>query len=65
MNKNVHMFFKGVFKMSYPSLIDLHKIRHNANHIVNLCKQNKIEVIAITKGVCALEQVVRAMLGGV
>lgn len=62
---SICFFKKGGFLMSYPQvLIDLHKIRHNANHIVNLCKQNKIEVMAITKGVCALEQVVRAMLGG-
>lgn len=44
--------------------IDIGKIRENTEHIVSMCKKHKIEVMGITKGVCASEPVVEAMLTG-
>lgn len=40
----------------------LDRIRHNARHVVKLCSALGIEVMGITKGVCAWEPVVRCMI---
>lgn len=51
--------------MAYPYLtIDLDKIEHNARTVVRLCQQEGIEVSGVTKGVCGLPDVARAMLRG-
>ncbi|HHV82635.1 MAG TPA: alanine/ornithine racemase family PLP-dependent enzyme [Tepidanaerobacter syntrophicus] len=51
--------------MIYPSVkIDLEKLRNNTNRIVNLCKEKDIEVMGITKGICAFLPAVRAIIGG-
>lgn len=44
--------------------ISLDKIRHNAQHIVNLAARQGIEVIGVTKGFMALPEIARAMLEG-
>ncbi|MDI3481655.1 MAG: ornithine racemase [Tepidanaerobacteraceae bacterium] len=49
--------------MKYPCVeIDINKIRHNARYVVDYCGKNGIEVMGITKGICALLPVVMAML---
>jgi len=49
----------------YPRVeINIAKIRHNARYVVDNCEKNGIEVMGITKGVCALYPVVKAMLEG-
>ncbi|HHY80274.1 MAG TPA: alanine/ornithine racemase family PLP-dependent enzyme [Thermoanaerobacter sp.] len=51
--------------MRYPSVkIELEKLRSNTNCIVNLCKEKNIEVMGITKGICAFLPAVRAMIDG-
>lgn len=51
--------------MRYPSVkIDLQKLKSNTNCIVNLCKEKDIEVMGITKGICAFWPAVRAMIDG-
>lgn len=51
--------------MRYPCVeIDINKIRHNARYLVDYCGNNGIEVMGVTKGVCALHLVVKAMLDG-
>ncbi|WP_422444444.1 alanine/ornithine racemase family PLP-dependent enzyme [Thermoanaerobacterium sp. DL9XJH110] len=51
--------------MKYPRVeIDIAKIRHNARYVVDYCGKNGIEVMAVTKGVCAFLPVVKAMLEG-
>ncbi len=44
--------------------IDLQKIEHNARCIVGLCEQHGIEVAGVTKAVCGMPEVARAMLRG-
>jgi len=49
----------------YPCLeIDLAKITQNTRRVVELCRQQGIEVLGVTKGFCALPWIVRAMLAG-
>ncbi|RKL64020.1 hypothetical protein DXT63_03105 [Thermoanaerobacteraceae bacterium SP2] len=51
--------------MRYPCVeIDINKIRHNARYLMDYCGNNGIEVMGVTKGVCALHPVVKAMLDG-
>ena len=51
--------------MKNPRLnINLEKITHNTKSILKMCKTKKIEVIGVSKGCCADEQVVQAMLKG-
>lgn len=51
--------------MTYPRVeINLSLIRENANYIVDLCERFGIEVMGITKGVCAIEPVVRTIIEG-
>ena len=51
--------------MGYPKLeINLTKIKQNAAYLTEFCGMNGIEVMGITKGVCALTAVVNAMLAG-
>lgn len=51
--------------MTTPYLtIDLKKIEHNAGSIVGLCGQYGIEVAGVTKAVCGMPEVARAMLRG-
>ncbi|MGB9839431.1 alanine/ornithine racemase family PLP-dependent enzyme [Thermovenabulum sp.] len=51
--------------MTYPRVeINLSLIKKNAMNIVELCNKYGIEVMGITKGVCALEPVVRTMIEG-
>ncbi|RKL61745.1 alanine/ornithine racemase family PLP-dependent enzyme [Thermoanaerobacteraceae bacterium SP2] len=51
--------------MGYPQMeIGITRILHNARYIVDYCWKNGIEVMGITKGVCAFEPVVKAMLDG-
>lgn len=48
-----------------PSLeIDLDKITYNAAQIVQRCQAHNIEVLGVTKGFCALPQIVNAMVKG-
>lgn len=44
--------------------INLEKIKNNANCLVKYCGEKGIEIMGITKGVCAHLPVVRAMLDG-
>lgn len=44
--------------------IDLDKIAYNAAQIVKRCQPHDIEVLGVTKGFCALPQIVNAMLKG-
>lgn len=51
--------------MGYPQVeINLTRILHNARYVMDFCEKNGIEVMGITKGVCAFEPVVKAMLDG-
>ena len=51
--------------MAPPTLlIDLAKIEHNARRVVALCAEHGIEVTGVTKGVCGMPEVARAMLRG-
>lgn len=51
--------------MDLPSVdINIKKIQRNAKRIVSMCKNYNIEVMGITKGVCALTSIVKAMLMG-
>lgn len=51
--------------MSGPALnIDLEKIEKNARAIVSLCRGHGITVAGVTKGVCGMPQVARAMVRG-
>ncbi|MCG0275479.1 MAG: alanine/ornithine racemase family PLP-dependent enzyme [Thermosediminibacteraceae bacterium] len=51
--------------MIYPRVeINLSLIRENTRYIVDLCGRSGIEVMGITKGVCAMPSVVRAMVDG-
>lgn len=51
--------------MRYPRVeIDTAKIRHNARTVVDCCEKHGVEVMAVTKGVCANPAVVMAMLDG-
>lgn len=45
-------------------IIDLFKVRHNAQVISALCKQHGIQVAGVTKGFCAIPEVAEAMLEG-
>lgn len=51
----------------YPCLeIDLARIAQNTNHVVKLCRRQGIEVLGVTKGFCALPEIVWAMhIGGI
>jgi predicted amino acid racemase len=52
-------------RLRYPCVeIDINKIRQNTRYIVDYCDSKGIEVMGITKGVCALIEVVNAMLEG-
>ena len=54
--------------MSFPQVvIDIGKIRDNARSVVEFCKKNGVEVVGVTKGVCALPPIVGgvALLGGI
>lgn len=44
--------------------IDLDKIEHNTNTLVNLCREQGIQVAGVTKGTCGHPAVARAMLRG-
>lgn len=51
--------------MGYPRLeINLSKIQQNATYVTTICGINGIEVMGVTKGICALKAVVNAMLAG-
>ncbi len=51
--------------MGYPVLeIDLEKIRLNTAHLVGFCHRMNIEVMGVTKGVCALAPIVKAFYDG-
>ncbi|HHY70401.1 MAG TPA: alanine/ornithine racemase family PLP-dependent enzyme [Thermoanaerobacterales bacterium] len=51
--------------MSFPCVeINLKKIKHNTEHLVNLCTNNGIEVMAVTKGVCGLADVAKTLIKG-
>ncbi len=51
--------------MRYPYLIvDLNKIEKNARYITNLCNENGIEVVGVTKGCCGMPEIAKAMLKG-
>lgn len=51
--------------MTHPYVtIDLDKIEHNARTIVGLCKERRIEVTGVTKGVCGHPGIAKAMLRG-
>ncbi|AYO31042.1 MAG: ornithine racemase [Thermoanaerobacteraceae bacterium] len=49
--------------MNYPLVeIYIEKIRHNAGYLVDFCSKHNIEVMGVSKGVCAMTPVVNAML---
>ncbi|ADL13222.1 alanine racemase [Acetohalobium arabaticum] len=51
--------------MSYPRLeVDLDKVTANAERIVNLADSEDIEIIGVTKSVCADIKIAEAMLAG-
>ncbi|WMM23310.1 alanine/ornithine racemase family PLP-dependent enzyme [Tissierella sp. MB52-C2] len=51
--------------MQLPSIyVDTKKIQKNAELVVNICKKSGIEVMGITKGICAFIPAVKAMLDG-
>lgn len=51
--------------MNLPSIhVDTKKIQRNAKTVVNMCKEQGIEVMGITKGICAYTPAVQAMLKG-
>lgn len=51
--------------MGYPSLeIDLSKVTLNTEYLVNFCGKHDIEIIGVTKGVCASFPIAKAMLSG-
>lgn len=51
--------------MELPSIyVDTEKIQKNAELIVNMCRKSQIEVMGITKGICAFIPAVKAMLKG-
>lgn len=51
--------------MYYPKIeIDLNKIRHNVEVLVNLCKKNGIEVAGVTKSFCGHPDVAKAFVEG-
>jgi len=51
--------------LGYPRLeINLTRIQQNAAYVTKICGKNGIEVMGVTKGVCALTAVVNAMLAG-
>lgn len=51
--------------MGFPSIyVDTNKIQKNAELVVNICKKSGIEVMGITKGICAFIPAVKAMLNG-
>lgn len=52
-------------RASYPCVeIDMKRIQHNAQYIVDYCNNNGIEVMGVTKGVCAISEVTNAMIRG-
>lgn len=51
--------------MGLPSIhVDIEKIQRNAKIVINMCKGHGIEVMGITKGICAYTPAVQAMLKG-
>lgn len=51
--------------MQYPCIvINLTKIKHNADNIISLCKSRNIEVVGVTKVFCARRPIVNAFLEG-
>ncbi|MDI6601067.1 MAG: alanine/ornithine racemase family PLP-dependent enzyme [Thermoanaerobacteraceae bacterium] len=49
----------------YPKIeVHLDHIRENAGIVVKLCGEKGIEVMGVTKGVCAIPDIVKAMLDG-
>ena len=45
-------------------VIDLAKIRENARKVIETCRPLGIDVVGVTKGVCGLPAVARAMVAG-
>ncbi len=51
--------------LEYPKLVvRLDRIRHNAKVVTNMCANEGMEVIGVTKGVCGETRVARAMIEG-
>lgn len=51
--------------MRFPCVtINLKKIEHNAEKLVKWCSERQIEVMAVTKGICGLDKVVRTFIKG-
>jgi predicted amino acid racemase len=51
--------------MGYPFVvIDLDQVTANARLIVNMCKASGIQIVGVTKAVCADIDVAKAMLAG-
>lgn len=49
--------------MTYPQLkIDLNKLKHNTKVILDICKSKGISVAGVTKGFCAIPEIVEAMV---
>ncbi len=44
--------------------IDINKITDNTRKVLAICRQLDLEVVGVTKGVCGMPQVARAMLAG-
>lgn len=52
-------------KKHYPCLeIDLKKIQHNTEVIINICQNKGINVVGVSKVFCAKKPIVKAMLDG-
>jgi len=50
-------------KKNYPCIeVNLPKIKHNVQTIMNICGEHNIEVVCITKGYCAKEPITRALV---
>lgn len=51
--------------MQFPCVtIDLKKIEHNTKQLVKWCSDYKIEVMAVTKGICGLDKVAKTFIKG-
>lgn len=44
--------------------VDLYKLKHNSECIVEMCKKNNINVMGVTKVFCAIPQIAEAMVAG-
>ena len=59
------IYEKRLLILYFPCVeIDLNKIKHNTQQLVNLCSNNGIEVMAVTKGVCGLADVAKIFIKG-